>query len=78
MPHFDAPASKKTFFKGDKVQFKWNTQGTSVIVKAETEADSSGKSYYGETTLYLLSATGEFDSRIDLGMPSTCLRYHPY
>jgi len=34
---------------------------------AQTEVDKSGKSYYGETTLYLLSANGGFDSRIDLG-----------
>lgn len=35
---------------------------------AQTEVDKSGKSYYGETTLYLLSANGGFDSRIELGM----------
>ena len=28
--------------------------------------DKTGKSYYGETTLYVLSANGEFDSRITL------------
>lgn len=33
---------------------------------AQTEVDKTGKSYYGETTLYLLSANGGFDSRIDL------------
>ena len=37
---------------------------------AQTEVDKSGKSYYGETTLYLLSANGGFDSRIDLGKPA--------
>ena len=67
MPNFDAPVSQKNFFKGDKVQLKWNDQGTSLIVLAQTEVDKSGKSYYGETTLYLLSANGGFDSRIDLG-----------
>jgi translation initiation factor 2A len=67
VPNFDAPVSQKTFFKGDKVQLKWNAEGTSVIVLAQTEVDKSGKSYYGETTLYLLSANGGFDSRIDLG-----------
>lgn len=35
---------------------------------AHTEVDKSGKSYYGETTLYLLSASGGFDSRINLGV----------
>lgn len=59
--------SQKFFFKGDKVQLKWNDDGNSLIVLAQTEVDRSGKSYYGETTLYLLSAHGDFDSRVDLG-----------
>jgi translation initiation factor 2A len=67
VPQFGSPVSQKTFFKGDKVQLKWNSSGTAVIVLAQTDVDKSGKSYYGETTLYLLSATGAFDSRIDLG-----------
>ncbi|KAI4121896.1 MAG: hypothetical protein LQ347_006707, partial [Umbilicaria vellea] len=66
VPNFDAAVSQKNFFKGDKVQLKWNDEGTSLIVLAQTEVDKSGKSYYGETTLYLLSANGGFDSRIDL------------
>ena len=68
VPNFDAPVSQKNFFKGDKVQLKWNDLGTHLIVLAQTEVDKTGKSYYGETTLYLLSADGGFDSRIDLGM----------
>ncbi|KAJ5772096.1 hypothetical protein N7520_002625 [Penicillium odoratum] len=66
VPQFHAPVSQKSFFKGDKVQLKWNASGTTVIVLAQTEVDRTGKSYYGETTLYLLSANGAFDSRIDL------------
>ncbi|KAI4165040.1 MAG: hypothetical protein LQ342_001316 [Letrouitia transgressa] len=62
----DVPVSQKTFFKGDKVQLKWNQEGTSLIVLAQTEVDKSGKSYYGETTLYLLTVDGQFESRIDL------------
>lgn len=68
VPAFDTPASQKNFFKGDKVQLKWNDNGTALIVLAQTEVDKTGKSYYGETTMYLLSANGGFDSRIDLGM----------
>ena len=68
VPQFGAPVSQKTFFKGDKVQLKWNSSGTTLIVLAQTEVDRTGKSYYGETTLYLLSASGDFDSRVDLGM----------
>ncbi|KAJ5555531.1 Eukaryotic translation initiation factor subunit eIF2A [Penicillium sp. DV-2018c] len=66
VPQFSAPVSQKSFFKGDKVQLKWNASGTTLIVLAQTEVDRTGKSYYGETTLYLLSASGAFDSRIDL------------
>jgi translation initiation factor 2A len=64
VPQWTAPIAQKTFFKGDKVQLKWNKLGTSLVVLAQTEVDKTGKSYYGETTLYLLSAN--FDSRITL------------
>jgi translation initiation factor 2A len=66
VPQFNSPVSQKTFFKGDKVQLKWNQLGTTLIVLAQTEVDKTGKSYYGETTLYVLSANGGFDSRITL------------
>ncbi|KXL49910.1 hypothetical protein M433DRAFT_57292 [Acidomyces richmondensis BFW] len=66
VPQFAHPVSQKTFFKGDKVQLKWNQHGTSLIVLAQTEVDKSNKSYYGETNMYILSANGGFDSRIQL------------
>jgi translation initiation factor 2A len=66
VPHFASPVSQKTFFKADKVQLKWNTQGSGLIVLAQTDVDKSNKSYYGETTMYLLSAAGGFDARITL------------
>ncbi|TLS24603.1 hypothetical protein PpBr36_08296 [Pyricularia pennisetigena] len=66
VPQFTAPVSQKTFFKGDKVQLKWNALGSAIIVLAQTDVDKSNKSYYGETTLYLLSVNGSFDARISL------------
>ncbi|PSR79854.1 eukaryotic translation initiation factor 2A [Coniella lustricola] len=66
VPQFTSPISQKTFFKGDKVQMKWNQQGSSLIVLAQTDVDKSNKSYYGETTLYMLSASGDFDARVTL------------
>ncbi|KAK4463295.1 eukaryotic translation initiation factor eIF2A-domain-containing protein [Cladorrhinum samala] len=66
VPQFNSPISQKTFYKGDKVQLKWNQLGTSLIVLAQTEVDKSNKSYYGETNMYLLSANGSFDARITL------------
>lgn len=67
VPNFEAPVSQKTFFKGDKVQLKWNNLGTSLIVLATTDVDKSNRNYYGETNMYILSANGGFDSRIQLG-----------
>ncbi|KAF2155162.1 translation initiation factor eIF-2A [Myriangium duriaei CBS 260.36] len=66
VPQFDQPVSQKSFFKSDKVQLKWNQEGTSVIVLAQTDVDKTNKSYYGETNIYILSANGGFDSRIQL------------
>ena len=66
VPNFTAPVSQKNFFKGDKVQLKWNSAGTQVLVQASEEVDKTNQSYYGTTTLYLLSANSVFDSRIDL------------
>lgn len=67
VPKFEWPVSQKTFFKGDKVQLKWNNLGTSLIVLAQTDVDKSNRSYYGETNMYILSANGGFDSRVQLG-----------
>jgi len=66
VPQFAQPISQKTFFKGDKVQLKWNDLGTSLLVLAQTDVDKTNKSYYGETNMYILSANGSFDSRIQL------------
>ncbi|KAK3385086.1 eukaryotic translation initiation factor eIF2A-domain-containing protein [Podospora didyma] len=66
VPQFSSPISQKTFFKGDKIQLKWNALGTNLIVLAQTEVDKSNKSYYGETNMYLLSANGSFDARVTL------------
>ncbi|KAJ4291148.1 hypothetical protein N0V90_010346 [Kalmusia sp. IMI 367209] len=66
VPQFNSAVSQKTFYKGDKVQLKWNDLGTSLIVLAQTEVDKTNKSYYGETNMYILNANGSFDSRIQL------------
>eukprot|EP00127_Corallochytrium_limacisporum_P001254 Clim_evm24s47 gene=Clim_evmTU24s47 len=65
-PAFNAPVSNKSFFKVDKVRYEWNASGSSVLVLAATDADQTGKSYYGETNLYLLGTQGSVDCRMDL------------
>ena len=49
------------------MQLKWNKLGSSLIVLAQTDVDKSNRSYYGETNMYILSASGGFDSRVHLG-----------
>ncbi|KAG0140991.1 hypothetical protein CROQUDRAFT_664447 [Cronartium quercuum f. sp. fusiforme G11] len=61
-----APVSQKTFYKADKIQIKWNKSGTSVLLLTQTDVDKTGKSYYGETNLYMLTANGTFDCRVTL------------
>lgn len=61
-----SPLTQKTFFKADKIQMKWNRSGTSVLILTQTDVDKTGKSYYGETNLYMLSANGHFDCRVTL------------
>ncbi len=60
------PTCRKTFFKAEKSQIKWNNLGTQVLVLTQTDVDSTNRSYYGQSGLYLLSAAGNFDVRIDL------------
>jgi len=60
------PTCSKTFFKADRAQIKWNELGTQVLIITQTEVDNSNMSYYGETSLYLLSAAGNFDCRVSL------------
>lgn len=60
------PSSQKTFFKAEKASIKWNALGTQVLVLTHTDVDATNKSYYGQTGLYLLSAAGNFDCRVQL------------
>ncbi|EAQ83327.1 hypothetical protein CHGG_09731 [Chaetomium globosum CBS 148.51] len=55
VPSFASPISQKTFFKGDKVQLKWNALGTSLITKRDQSmtlpglptSTEFGRSIYG-------------------------------
>ena len=71
IPNFKQPVSQKTFFKAEMAQMKWNKLGTALLVLGSTEVDKSGKSYYGETNLYLLGIAGSYDSRIQLDKEGT-------
>lgn len=68
VPNWSLVLSQKSFFKADRVQLKWNDLGTALLVFAQTDADKTGKSYYGETNLYLMTVVGNYDCRVTLGM----------
>jgi hypothetical protein len=61
---------QKSFFKSDRVQVKWNANGTMLLCLTLTDVDKSNKSYYGETGMYLISAAGNYDARVVLGESS--------
>lgn len=66
IPYFQLPTCSKSFFKSERCQLKWNSLGTALLALATTDHDTSNKSYYGESNLYLLGIAGAYDSRIDL------------
>lgn len=66
IPNFNQPICSKNFFKAERCQLKWNSLGTALLALASTDHDTTNKSYYGETNLYLLGIAGSYDSRIDL------------
>lgn len=65
LPNFAQPVCSKTFFKAEKCQLQWNALGTALLALASTDHDTSNKSYYGETNLYLLGIAGSYE-RIEL------------
>ncbi|EGF84373.1 hypothetical protein BATDEDRAFT_18651 [Batrachochytrium dendrobatidis JAM81] len=67
--NLQTPLSSKSFFRADSVNFYWNSLGTNVLVFTHTDVDVTGKSYYGETSLYYLSITGNFDCKVTLDKP---------
>ncbi|KAI6112601.1 hypothetical protein F5141DRAFT_1063005 [Pisolithus sp. B1] len=76
-PHFGAPASIKIYSltlsptptsaktsKANCTQIKWNDLSTKALVITQTEVNNSNMSYYGETSLYLLSVAGNFNCQL--------------
>ncbi|KAJ3402458.1 hypothetical protein HDV05_008521, partial [Chytridiales sp. JEL 0842] len=68
------PKAVRTFFNADSVDFKWNADGTAVLIVTHTEVDKTGKSYYGKSQVFHMStlpsqsATTDSNSgRVELG-----------
>ncbi|ODN77153.1 hypothetical protein L202_05681 [Cryptococcus amylolentus CBS 6039] len=58
--------ARKAFYKADKLTVKWNNAGTMALFLAQSDVDATGKSYYGETNLYLVGLDGAFDGLVEL------------
>ncbi|KAJ1962355.1 hypothetical protein GGI12_002696 [Dipsacomyces acuminosporus] len=63
---FSRPSANKTFFNAENVEFYWHKLGTNLLVLTQTEVDRTGRSYYGESSLYFMAAAGNFDCRVVL------------
>lgn len=58
--------ARKNFFKGDKVVLKWSANGKTALFLCQSDVDNSGKSYYGETNLYLIALDGSIECKVQL------------
>ncbi|ELP93561.1 eukaryotic translation initiation factor 2A, putative [Entamoeba invadens IP1] len=54
-PNIGSTITSTSFFKAQFSELKWSPKGNLVICKAQTSVDSSGQSYYGESTLHFVS-----------------------
>jgi translation initiation factor 2A len=66
LPNTTAPVAQKNFYKADLCNLNWSPSGKHLLVMSQTDVDSTGVSYYGETNLYFLSGDGSFDCRVEL------------
>ena len=54
--HLDLSSTEEPYLREEQALFL-----------THTDVDNTGKSYYGETNLYLVSLDGSFDGMVDLG-----------
>mmetsp|Transcript_10571 Transcript_10571/g.19806 ORF Transcript_10571/g.19806 Transcript_10571/m.19806 type:complete len:341 (+) Transcript_10571:770-1792(+) len=62
--NLERPVAGKTFFKAQEAKFEWSSLGNAVLCKTDTDVDTTGQSYYGESALYLVHADGQYDCKI--------------
>eukprot|EP01090_Pellita_catalonica_P003000 TRINITY_DN1262_c0_g1_i5.p1 TRINITY_DN1262_c0_g1~~TRINITY_DN1262_c0_g1_i5.p1 ORF type:complete len:567 (-),score=90.73 TRINITY_DN1262_c0_g1_i5:1092-2792(-) len=63
---FTTESSSRSFWKAQSAELSWNATGTAVLVVTKTESDKSGKSYYGDSVVYFLSASGASQYQLSL------------
>jgi translation initiation factor 2A len=68
-----AQIATKSFFNVESVDFKWESKGRGVLVRASTAIDKGSKAkfggsdyYYGSSSLYYMTADGSFEGSVPL------------
>ncbi|KAJ3005630.1 UNVERIFIED_CONTAM: hypothetical protein HDU68_004535, partial [Siphonaria sp. JEL0065] len=71
--------STRSLFNADSVDFLWNADGSAVLIHTHTDVDKSNQSYYGKSTLQLLTTTAPTYATqiIDLTNPIHSISWSP-
>ncbi|KAI9345690.1 eukaryotic translation initiation factor eIF2A-domain-containing protein [Obelidium mucronatum] len=71
--------STRSLFNADSVDFLWNADGSAVLIHTHTDVDKSNQSYYGKSTLQLLTTTAPHYTTqiIDLTNPIHSISWSP-
>lgn len=61
-PETQTHVAHKSFFKAQNVELMWNSDASAVLIGSHTDVDRTGKSYYGEDSLYYMTTEGKFEN----------------
>ena len=61
-PELSEAVNSRTMFSANEAGLYWNSVGSHVIIHAMSDVDTSGTSYYGSSSLYILSVDGKTSS----------------
>lgn len=60
------PVARRSFFRCDTVQLKWNRGSTGLLAVAQSDVDKTNQSYYGESKLNYLTTNGSHEGLVPL------------
>ena len=58
--------TKITAVQSQECAFRWNAQGTSLLIQSFCDYDATNSSYYGESKLFFMTADGRKDLTVPL------------
>ncbi|KAJ3073114.1 hypothetical protein HDU98_002203 [Podochytrium sp. JEL0797] len=70
--------STRSLFNADSVDFMWNADGSAILIQTHTDVDKSNQSYYGKSTLQLMTTLSPYNTQIiDLTNPIHSISWSP-